>query len=208
MANMGSIRVLCFGASITAGYHQGGLLFHPYAIRLEQRLRQQFPLRRIEIDRDALPGDTVIGGQYLSRLERRLMNGKNYDLIIVQGGGNDLCRGEVPEKIYEHLKMIWSRALETRATVLALTVTETADRRPQTRAKYDALNTLIKSRVASTFKAVDVCSVLPWNDNLQKQQELWGEDGLHLTPLGYDMLGEAIADHIWRLSNPPVHAKI
>ena len=32
----GSLRVLCYGDSLTAGFHDGGRSFHPYAQRLSE----------------------------------------------------------------------------------------------------------------------------------------------------------------------------
>ena len=124
-----SLRILCFGASITAGLYRFGLLHHPYALRLEERLKQSLPKTNIEIDIDALSGDTVIAGEYSSRLIPRCKgdNRKQYDWIIMQGGGNDLGRGRAPERIYEEMMKIWRVALDSGAKVLALTVTERAD---------------------------------------------------------------------------------
>ena len=195
-----SLRILCFGASITAGFHRFGLAHHPYALRLEERLKERFPQAEIDIDIDAFSGDRVIAGQYFSRLELRC-TGKHkikYDWIIMQGGGNDLGFGRAPERIYEELKNLWRIALDSGAKVLALTVTETADRRTTMRARYDALNRMIMDHKEGGFHVADVCSALPWVTDIEEQRRLW-DDGLHFTPAGYDAIGDSIATSF---SNP------
>ena len=192
-----SLRILCFGASITAGFYRFGLCHHPYALRLEERLKQAFPSTKIDLDIDALSGDTVKGGQYISRLQPRLQKhaSRPYDWIIFQGGGNDLGLGRPPESIDEELKKIWQLGLDTGAKVLALTVTETGDRSAKTRARYEALNTMIMAHNGVEIHVADVCSAIPWPANEAEQRKIW-DDGLHFTKHGYEMLGDAIADVI------------
>jgi hypothetical protein len=65
--------ILCFGNSLTAGYHQYGLNYHPYAWELEEKLKAAFPSHTFQVDVDGLPGDLVIHppGRFLPRLQRR-----------------------------------------------------------------------------------------------------------------------------------------
>ena len=196
-----SLRILCFGASITAGFYRFGLLHHPYALRLEERLKQSFPKTEIDIDIDALSGDTDVAGQYLSRLIPRCAGKyrKQYEWIIVQGGGNDLGIGITPEEIFEELKKVWRIALDSGAKVLALTVTETSDRRSATRDRYEKLNKMIKVHREEGFYVADVSSALPWPKNEEEQRRLW-DDGLHFTRAGYDILGDAIESRLLEVS--------
>ncbi|KAL9023116.1 MAG: hypothetical protein Q9196_007382, partial [Gyalolechia fulgens] len=143
MSPPSNLRILCFGASITAGFHSFGLAHHPYAHRLTQRLQASLPATQIDLEIDALSGDRVIGGQYLPRLTGRISTADltakaatpRYDWIILQAGGNDLYHGETPQAIYSALRTLWSLCLSHGIRVLALTVTETSDHRdPRTRA--------------------------------------------------------------------------
>ena len=204
-----SLRILCFGASITAGFYRFGLAYHPYAVRLEERLKNSLPSTKITIDVDALPGDTVIGGEYFSRLRPRCSrDSKNaYDWIIVQGGGNDLGFGHPPERIYEELKNVWKVALNTGARVMALTVTETSDRSTPTRTKYQALNKMIMGHREDRFYVADVCGAIPWPDNETEQRRIW-DDGLHFRKAGYDMLGDAIGHQVLDSFQRPQTTKI
>ena len=205
-----SLRILCLGASITAGYTDGGLAYHPYAKQLKDTLAQHLLHTRLEIDLAALNGDRVLGGQYLPRIKAHLARhvGKPpYDWIIIQGGGNDLRHGEPPEQVYKGLRRIWQAALSSGARVLALTITETEDRSRQTRLKYDAVNRMILDHREDGYATADVCSAIPWSKEDSEIERIW-DDGLHFTPVGYDMLGDAIANRLVQLVLEPPLAKI
>lgn len=205
-----SLRVLCFGASITAGFHRFGLAHHPYAIRLEERLKSILPSTKIEIDIDALSGDRVIGGEYPSRLKPRCTRDgerRLYDWVIVQGGGNDLGFGHPPEQIYEELRKVWKMALDSGARVMALTITETDDRSSRTRAKYEALNRMVMGHREDRFYATDICGAIPWPVEVAEQRRIW-DDGLHFKKVGYDMIGDTIADRLKDVTENFALAKI
>lgn len=190
-----SLRILCFGASITAGFHHFGLSHHPYAIRLGERLKQYLRCRTsIEIEVDGLSGDSVIDGEYFDRLEPRCKT-EEYDWIVVQGGGNDLGFGRTPQAIYEELQKIWRLARGKRAKVLALTVTETSDRSKAGRARYSTLNELVRQHKEDGFHVADVERAIPWPSEVKEQRRIW-DDGLHFNKVGYDMMGDAIAQRL------------
>ncbi|KAG8530985.1 uncharacterized protein KY384_004342 [Bacidia gigantensis] len=210
---MGSVspplHILCFGASITGGHYQFGLAFHPYSRRLRQRLQQSFPSSEPSIHVNALPGDYVLNGKYMARLRPQLARDtpRPYDWIIVQGGGNDLIVGAKPGQVFDALKKIWRTALDSGAKVLALTVTETSDRSDQTSARYKALNDLIIGHQEENFYVADVCSAIPWPKEKAEVHKIW-DDGLHFTPFGYDMLGDAIANKLVQSSSSLPLAKM
>lgn len=68
-----ALSILCFGNSLTAGFHQYGLEYHPYAEKLEERLKEVFPSHAIRIDVDGVPGDLVITppGRFLTRMQEK-----------------------------------------------------------------------------------------------------------------------------------------
>ena len=186
------LRILCFGASITAGFYRFGLCHHPYAIRLEECLKQSLPPNTpIQIEIDGLSGDTVIDGEYSDRLGPRCKNEK-YDWIIVQGGGNDLGFGRTAREIYDELQKVWKMARASGWKVLALTVTETSDRSSAGRARYAALNNLVREHREDGFYVVDVERAIPWPNLEEEQKRIW-YDGLHFRKGGYDMMGDGIA---------------
>ncbi|KAL9586626.1 MAG: hypothetical protein Q9212_000761 [Teloschistes hypoglaucus] len=193
------MRILCFGASITAGHYCFGLKHHPYAHRLKSRLQAALPsTTEFAVDVDGLSGDRVLGGEYFSRLEPHLAgNGSpKYDWIIFQGGGNDLGSGGEPGSIYEELKKLWNMAIAGGANVLALTVTETSNESTWMKKKYDMLNEMIRKHRDKNFFVADVCKAVPYASmDLELREKVW-DDGLHFQPAGYDMFGDAIADRL------------
>ena len=52
MAVATPIRVLCFGASITAGWNHFGLRYYPYASTLEARLKEALPKKQFSVQVD------------------------------------------------------------------------------------------------------------------------------------------------------------
>ena len=79
------LRILCFGDSLTAGYYHWGLEYHPYAIRLEERLKEKHPSADFQITSDGLPADRVINGLFNSRFTNRLSQDQRYDWILILG---------------------------------------------------------------------------------------------------------------------------
>ncbi|OQE32222.1 hypothetical protein PENSTE_c001G09315 [Penicillium steckii] len=80
------ISILCFGNSLTAGYHCFGLEYHPYAEKLKETIQAVRPNTDITTDVEGLPGDLVTSpGAFLRRLQGKLAN-KQYDWVIFLGG--------------------------------------------------------------------------------------------------------------------------
>lgn len=211
------IRILCFGASITAGFYRFGLAHHPYAKRLLQVLQTALPTTKIEVDIDALSGDRVIGGRYFERLAPHLPKNKNpkqnepslaaaepyYDWIIIQAGGNDLfAPSSSPAAIFTALKSLWRLCLSKNSgtKILALTVTETSNHQsPRIAAKYEELNRLIREHESGgeeRFFVADVCKAVPWVGVEERERRKVWDDGLHFRPEGYDRLGDAVAGRL------------
>ena len=192
------IRILCFGASITAGWSQLGLRYYPYANRLEARLKEAFPDRNFSIQVDGLPGDTVIQGQYMKRLHSHVSAATSpWDWIIIQGGGNDLGSCREPKEIIEALKKAWSIVFDAGSKVVALTVTKTVGESEGLARKYDALNELIVGEENEKLYSVDVSKMLPpaTMENVMVSR-IYDRDGLHLGKNGYEMMGDAIASSL------------
>ncbi|KAL8706961.1 MAG: hypothetical protein Q9201_000009 [Fulgogasparrea decipioides] len=198
MTDRPELRILCFGASITAGHYCFGLKHHPYAIRLKHRLEESLPSYNIIVDVDGLSGDRVLGGQYLPRLAPHVdaAAGKNYDWLIFQGGGNDLGWGLKPNSIFDELKKLWQLGLAGGAKVMALTVTETANESIQMRERYNELNELIKDYRDENFAVADVCQRVPYTAMDPELRKAVWDDGLHFKPSGYDLIGDTIADRL------------
>lgn len=149
-----SLRILCFGDSLTSGYAQWGAVSHPYSQRLTTVLSRAFPSLNIEAHVDGHPGDIVSVSSPTSRFLRRIEpkfltkgGGTPYDWTIVLGGTNDLAFGLAAEDIYESLKQVWAVPLSKGGRVLACTVPEvwtTEGRMGRVTKRRNELNALIR----------------------------------------------------------------
>ena len=189
-----SIRILCFGASITAGWSQLGLRYYPYASALEAHLKTSLPNIHFSVQTDGLPGDTVVQGQYPKRLHALTSSATTaYDFIVIQGGGNDLLSCREPEEILHSLREIWNIAFNAGSKVVALTVTKTVGESEGLARRYDALNELIVREEHEKLYSVDVANLLPpaTMENILVGK-VYDRDGVHLGKKGYEMMGESI----------------
>jgi len=105
VSSTASLRVLCFGDSLTAGYTNWGMRHFPYAAHLTDHLQAAFPSTLIHVDVEGMSGAQV-RGQYTGRLNRACTKAKDapYDWIVIMGGTNDLGWGGQPQEIYEALR--------------------------------------------------------------------------------------------------------
>lgn len=126
MAPVNSLRVLCFGDSLTSGYHAWGTSSHPYSHRLAARLREAFPdLEKIHVVPNGVPGDRVMNQGFLDRLEKAVERGI-YDWVLILGGTNDLGSCAQAEDTASALYEVWNVAMAQDCKVLAMTVPECA----------------------------------------------------------------------------------
>ncbi|KAH8676201.1 SGNH hydrolase-type esterase domain-containing protein [Xylariales sp. PMI_506] len=190
-----SLRILCLGDSLTAGYPAD----HPYAEQLAKRLRAAFPAtsysagRTVEVDVDGIPGDLVTRGTFLRRMEARWAR-ETYDWTIILGGTNDIGWGYSPDPIFDSLEKLWDIPLSRGGKVLALTI-------PETKSKYEdmtnhrlTLNKRIQEYQRENFHTFDLFKALPYHGMSPAEREWnWDMDGLHLTEIGYDLMGSKIA---------------
>ncbi|PKY05169.1 SGNH hydrolase [Aspergillus campestris IBT 28561] len=194
------VSILCFGNSLTAGYYQFGLDYHPYAWKLESRLKAAFPSHTFLVNAEGLPGDLAIGppGRFLPRIQEKCGE-RHYDWVIVLGGTNDLGYGYAPERIYPALQDAWNVALTGGSKVLALTIPECAAKNAALDSKRADLNARILAHEAERFHAFDLHAKIPYHASSEEFKEKMWDDGLHLTPHGYDLVGNEVADHLIEL---------
>lgn len=201
------MRILCFGDSLTAGYSQFGTIYHPYKDRLEQLIAMAYPSLQVETVVDGMPGETVVGG-FERRMQKHFpdnnlrINGDAaadnatapYDWAIILGGTNDIGYNIPAETAFEKLKAVWEMPLSRKVKVLALTVPEGGGVRGRAwlSAQRDKLNGLIKGYKRENFYVFDLHAAVPNFSMSAKDQERYWDDGLHLTPDGYDLMGTKI----------------
>lgn len=67
-----TIRILCFGDSLTAGYSCMGAVHHPYEEKLAQMVEMAFPECDVQSVEDGVSGDLVgKRGLFLARMKRQ-----------------------------------------------------------------------------------------------------------------------------------------
>lgn len=195
-----TIRILAFGDSLTAGYYQYGLSYHPYTIRLSALLSSIGA--SVQIDNKGISGEQVVPWM-VQRLERALAHAgpEGYDWTIILGGTNDLAYRRPAERIFhEGLKLMYDQVLRTSSQLVVMTVIENGIHSPdnvEDKPRQD-LNVLIRDFAAThaekhRIHLVDLAQAIPYHSlpNMEQQKMVW-DDAVHLTPYGYDQMAENI----------------
>ncbi|KAF4962671.1 hypothetical protein FSARC_9232 [Fusarium sarcochroum] len=196
-----TLRILCFGDSLTSGYFCHGMDSHPYALKLEDRLTGTFPEVDFEIVVDGVPGDVASFNRFYDRLDAAWKK-QSYDWTIVLGGTNDLAYGVPTDNIFAALIDIYDVALSRESKVLALTVPECASKAEESTRARNELNERILNNADTGYYSFDLHSKIPYHSLSEEDRGRYWDDGLHLRDEGYNWMGNHIADALidilWR----------
>ena len=113
------------------------------------------------------------------------------DVLVVQGGINDIAQGEPAAGAAENLRAMVRRGRELGLGVVVADVLPWNGGYPRTAAAIDELNGLI-----AAMAAVEGVRLLPFHDTLLdrerpgRMRDEWTDDGDHPTIEGYRRLGE------------------
>ncbi|ROT37337.1 GDSL-like Lipase/Acylhydrolase [Sodiomyces alkalinus F11] len=194
-----SLRILCFGDSLTAGYSHHGAVYHPYAEVLDEKLKAAFPNTDITILENGMPGDIVSTEAFIQRLESEL-DRPTFDWVIILGGTNDIGYGIEPETILSSLEEAFATCLFKGSKVLALTIPETHSKPGNLSARSrKQVNDGIMKQDTHGLYAFDLHAAIPYHSLSPQDKEKYWDDGLHLTPDGYDWMGRHIASALIKL---------
>ncbi|KAH0434406.1 gdsl-like lipase [Colletotrichum camelliae] len=205
MAKEKTLRIFCFGDSLTAGFSAYGSVYHPYSIALTQKLSKDLSNTQVIATDNGMPGDVVTQGAFAQRFASEVNSvsfdsaaGKSvpavYDWVIILGGTNDLAYSVPPEKIFQSLLAVYNTALEKGSKVLALTVPETAIKHEKVDAARSKLNNAILSHEAPNYYAFDLNARIPYHALPDRERKKYWDDSVHFTPAGYDWMGGHIAE--------------
>ena len=197
-------RILAFGDSLTEGWCHFGLKFHPYTSRLKELLRSSSN-RACELINKGRSGETT--DEMVSRLARVLSTEGPFHLAIILGGTNDLGQSwETANPLFERLKSLHETVLEHGATSVAVTIPETGYEEMEQYAfakkKRNKINELLGTYAADSNGKVVLCDFaakFPRHSLKPDELERLWNDGLHLTPAGYDRMAEIIYEVIRHL---------
>ncbi|KAL0938805.1 gdsl-like lipase [Colletotrichum truncatum] len=205
MARDKTLRIFCFGDSLTAGYSAYGTVYHPYSIALTKKLSNDLSDTQIIATDNGMPGDVVSHVAFAKRFESEvflmcfyadlnLVNQNKYDWVVILGGTNDLAYNIPPERTFESLKAVYDSALEKGSKVLALTVPEVHYKSADLDDRRRKLNSAILSHKAPNYYAFDLNPRIPYHALPDRDRKKYWDDGVHLTPAGYDWMGGHVAE--------------
>ncbi|KAH6980681.1 SGNH hydrolase-type esterase domain-containing protein [Ilyonectria sp. MPI-CAGE-AT-0026] len=192
------LSILCFGDSLTQGFHNYGLGESPYSGTLEKKLKGAFPDRTIVIRTSGVPGDLASSSSFQRRFIQEASS-DSYEWVIILGGTNDLGRLLSVDKVFHALESHWNTAIGNGSKVLALTVPECKAKPEWLVVNRNELNQQIMSHSRPNFYAFDLASHVPYHSLTAAQRTLYWDDGLHLTADGYEWMGEHIARGLIRI---------
>lgn len=176
-------RILAFGDSLFAGY--GLKEGESYPARLEVALRARGINARVT--NAGVSGDTVQAG--LQRLPFTLDNGGEYDLAIVELGGNDLLRQLPPAQTRAGLRAILDEMQERNIPVLLMGLRAPPNLGAQYQQAFDA----IYPDLAREYDAELVPFFL---ESVWDQPQLIQPDRVHPTADGIEAMVAATVDKV------------
>jgi len=195
------LRILAFGASLTEGYCSDGSQFHPYTIRLSQLLRSSF--ETVDINNAGVSGEAVLSTTMLPRLKQLLLSTTNkFDWILILAGTNDTIRDQQKASlVFDTYKLLINECHKHGARVVAMTLPETIfPREFPLDFQRQEFNRLLKEELIpknnndNNIVILDIDRLLPRHSLSNHEcQQIWGDE-LHLTPHGYDRLGQLVYD--------------
>jgi len=188
--------IIAFGDSLTVGYQSptdDEELPQPVPYtnflgkKVEELLHKRSAGFRVELLNRGIVGELT--DDMVDRFGRDVL-GPLPDAVIILGGSNDLGWGMEPPSVAENLAGMYDEALKNRIRPVACTVPSVRgyDEGVQPRLR---LNELIKRHSGALgIACVDLFTATA--DSAGRLRGEYSNDGLHLSPLGYETLAEAI----------------
>ncbi|KAG2383685.1 hypothetical protein C9374_004356 [Naegleria lovaniensis] len=212
MQEQGPINILALGASITAGYYNNGLEYHPYSIKLSSLLsnfNNKQALYHVE--------PFGVNGERTDQMKLRLGQILNYYLpgtyqgIIIIGGTNDLpaCTSDVTIgnliSMYEqglmndHFKFVVACSIPSSALDLK-SQTENSVLMKEYSKKKSEVNYAIREYVEKSRNSklifVDLMEELNYCKCTDEERNRYWDDPLHFTPEGYDRIADILFEKL------------
>eukprot|EP00928_Gymnodinium_smaydae_P082404 TRINITY_DN65746_c0_g1_i1.p1 TRINITY_DN65746_c0_g1~~TRINITY_DN65746_c0_g1_i1.p1 ORF type:complete len:495 (-),score=65.56 TRINITY_DN65746_c0_g1_i1:203-1651(-) len=200
-------RILCYGDSLTAGYHAFGSLFAPYAATLIHNLLPDIAAEAWVCGLSAVTAKVMANDSESASIKdgvRRMGQGITrilkehgpFDLALIMAGTNDLSKSK-PDRIFADVKALHVACHNVGTRTLALSV-------PPSRAALKSksispcrsrVNELLREWLSSSDASstpgmfLDMDDIMPYDDD----DELWEIDGLHFSRDGSRQLGIRLA---------------
>jgi lysophospholipase L1-like esterase len=201
-----SFKILCFGDSITAGFHSGGRCFEPYGRTMGGAMRSSgcdvsvlvnglsgLTAREMvaKAKHPAVPDCTGKVGKGLEVL----LNQKP-DLVIIMAGTNDLGMGVSPQAILADVARL-HKACHARGIPTVALAPSTVAQGPSTLGRQQLASLLRKwaKSTPSVVACIDMMELIPHHG----PSPHWDFDGLHLSAGGSRALGRRLSDKLVHL---------
>lgn len=201
MAARPVFRILAFGDSLTEGWCDFGTKFHPYTRKLQTLIPSLS--KSVDVVNRGVSGETT--KQMSERLPLVFNKDGPFDLVTILGGTNDLglSLNKDGEPLFRRLRSLHELALQHTPLSVAVTIPETGyeamDRFTALREKRLQVNALLKQYVQDCGSKIilsDLSAKLPRKSLSHEDRTKFWADDLHLTPAGYDRMGEIIFEDI------------
>jgi len=201
-------RILCYGDSLTAGFHNGGTAFEPYGQTLSHELSNWGG--HCDVAVCGLSGKTAmecvqgmhapwipdITGRGGKGIDRILNEEGPFDLVIIMLGTNDLGQGQTPDMILNSISQMHSAC--HRYSIPTIAVAPPTVDYGHTRAHRQQLAQLLASWTHATpgvVAFIDCEDLCP-----RHERQLWEPDQLHLSRVGSQALGRRMARWVEKMS--------
>ena len=206
------MNILCFGDSLTAGYHDHGKAFTPYGNHLRQLLTYSSKIP-VNLKIKGIVGE-MTHKQMVSRLPEILGNNTAFDWVIILGGTNDILHvknfaddqeflGQLESvwqpRITKDIEKLHTIAHSRNAHTMLLTIPENAiEAWPGYKillTMRTKINDALRKYANENRNNVALCDLakkLPRHSLSPQQEALFWDDHLHMTPQGYNRMAEEV----------------
>ncbi|CAG8961910.1 hypothetical protein HYFRA_00013710 [Hymenoscyphus fraxineus] len=213
-----SLKILCFGDSLTEGYTNWGMIYKPYSATLRNMLENGLnsPNSDEKKNDDGVRGGTGkdvkewdieittkgVSGQLVRDMEKRMRGlyqpPKLYTHIIFLAGTNDLGHRRPSFDILTDIKSTLSIPLATGTKVLLMTIPECGSRATWLDQNRDVVNEGLKEWAGDNedIEIFDLHAAIPYHSLSDSEQERLWDDGLHFTEAGYEKIGTLLGERI------------
>ena len=190
------VNILCFGSSLTRGYLDLGRKYIPYSITLQQLIQKDYSKSiTLKIIEAGVDGEAVTDTMP-DRLENILKNNK-FDIVIVQGGGNDIGRNKKLEAIYNGFNKMFDIIIKTyKCQLIIVTIPPLRNPHKSIDENRNKLNEFVS-------KQDNVVHLFEYIQSLKDEdrKKFFDIDGLHFTANGYQQFGNLVYEKVKPLLN-------
>eukprot|EP01083_Nonionella_stella_P067073 177159_1 len=205
------LNILCFGASLVAGFYKdwdnwyldeetqkpNATFYSPFSNTLQSLIISNFKMDKSELNivTRGVPGQCAVN--MMDRLNKCLKEHKNiqFDLVMICAGTNDIAWVKDTQKIIDKIIEMHAFCHTNGIKSVIITIPECERQNDAVIQKRNEINNSLKQYADSNPNNVmlfDLYSKLKYHCLDTEKKELYWNDGLHFTPVGYKYWGQMI----------------